>query len=173
MTRADSFFLEPELAGDEPAIDTLLDEAFGRDRLSKTSYRLREQGGPVEGLSFVLRHEGGLAGTIRFWPIMIGKTPALLLGPLAVHPIHHGHGGGQMLMRAGLARAREAGHELVLLVGDEPYYAKAGFQAVPTGRVEMPGPFDAARLLYQELVPGAFEGVSGLMQPDEPGSLRP
>ena len=30
----------------------------------------------------------------------------------------------------------------------------------------MPGPVDRARLLVCELVPGAFEGVSGMIRPD-------
>jgi predicted N-acetyltransferase YhbS len=30
----------------------------------------------------------------------------------------------------------------------------------------MPGPVDPARLLVAELVPGAFEGVQGLIRPD-------
>jgi hypothetical protein len=30
----------------------------------------------------------------------------------------------------------------------------------------MPGPVDPARLLFVELVPGAFEGVKGPVRPD-------
>ena len=48
-----------------------------------------------------------------------------------------------------------------MLVGDEPYYAKAGFKRIPKGRVRMPGPVDPARLLVAELVEGAFTGVAG------------
>jgi len=54
----------------------------------------------------------------------------------------------------------------VLLVGDEPYYAKAGFKRIPKGRATMPGPVDPARLLICELVDGAFEGVSGAIRAD-------
>ena len=65
------------------------------------------------------------------------------------------------LMQRALADARERGHRLVILVGDEPYYARVGFKRVPRGRVKMPGPVDPARLLVAELVDGAFEGVRG------------
>ena len=41
-----------------------------------------------------------------------------------------------------------------------------GFKLVPKGRVTMPGPVDAARILVFELVDGAFEGVSGVVAPD-------
>ena len=70
---------------------------------------------------------------------------------------------GKSPMQASLEAARKAGHRLVLLVGDEPYYARVGFRRVPPGRVMLPGPVDPYRLLVHELVPGAFEGVSGVV----------
>ena len=54
----------------------------------------------------------------------------------------------------------------VVLVGDEPYYGKAGFKRIPKGLATMPGPVDPARLLVAEMVDGAFEGVSGPISPD-------
>jgi predicted N-acetyltransferase YhbS len=65
-----------------------------------------------------------------------------------------------------LQDARNKGHRLVLLVGDEAYYSRVGFKAVPKGRASMPGPVDYRRLLIAELVDGAFEGVSGAIRPD-------
>jgi predicted N-acetyltransferase YhbS len=156
---------EDTLPSDHDAIEHLLDLSFGSDRHSKTSYRLREGNSAVPGLSLIIRDDGvGIAGTISFWPIVIGGTDthALLLGPLAVHPDRQGKGIGLALMREGLARAKSAGHELVLLVGDEPYYAKVGFQKIPTGLITLPGPTNADRFLFLELRPGALRGVSGL-----------
>ena len=121
---------------DHDAVEHLLDVSFGSDRHSKTSYRLREGNAPIPGLSLVLRDAGvGLAGTISFWPLAIGakESPAILLGPLAVHPDRQKLGIGLGLMREGLARAKAMGHGLVLLVGDEPYYAKLGFARLPPG----------------------------------------
>ena len=53
-----------------------------------------------------------------------------------------------------------------ILVGDEPYYGRVGFKAVPKGRAIMPGPVDYSRLLVAELVDGAFIDVSGDIRPD-------
>lgn len=156
---------------DQDAIEHLLDLAFGSGRLTKTSYRLREGNQAVPGLSLVTRDPGvGISGTISFWPLAIGaeRSPALLLGPLAVHPDRQGLGLGLALMREGLARAAARGHALVLLVGDEPYYSKVGFHRLPEGLISLPGPVDPARFLYRELKPGALAGVSGLAQ--VPGS---
>ena len=153
---------------DQPAIDHLLDLAFGLDRRVKSSYRLREGSHAIDGLSLVIRDDAvGVAGTIAFWPLRIGVdgAPALLLGPLAVHPQRQNLGIGLALMREGLKRARAMGHGLVILVGDEPYYARVGFRKLPRDLLIMPGPTNPERFLYLELEPGALDGVSGLVLP--------
>ena len=94
-------------------------------------------------------------------PIAIGGTPALLLGPLIVEPVFRSQGIGEALVKRSLEAAKAAGWKLVILVGDEPYYARMGFQPVPPGRIALPGPVDPARLLYCELEPGALEAAHG------------
>ena len=156
---------EDTQSGDHQAVEHLLDISFGSDRHTKTSYRLREGNAAVPGLSLVVRDVGvGLSGTISFWPIAIGpkQTPALLLGPLAVHPDRQKLGIGLKLMEEGLARAKAQGHTLALLVGDEPYYARVGFRKLAPGIVSLPGPVAPERFLYLELRSGTLDGVSGL-----------
>jgi predicted N-acetyltransferase YhbS len=53
-----------------------------------------------------------------------------------------------------------------VLVGDEPYYRRVGFKAIPKGNVTMPGPVDQNRLLVLELVEGAAVGLAGAVRPD-------
>ena len=89
-----------------------------------------------------------------------------MLGPLTVEPPFRSHGIGRRLIERALNEARARGHKLVVLVGDEPFYGKAGFKRIPKGQAKMPGPVDPARLLVAELQPGAFDGVSGLIRPD-------
>ena len=69
-------------------------------------------------------------------------------------------------MDRSLKEAKVKGHHLVLLVGDEAYYSRAGFKAIPKGRAIMPGPVDYRRLLVAELADGAFADVSGAIRPD-------
>lgn len=159
-----SFFdIRPERPEDATIIATLLDEAFGLDRTTKTSYRLREGSVQAPNLAFVAELDGRVVGTIQFWPITIGGTAdALLLGPLAILPAMQGFGAGLRLIEHGLAAAAHEGHGLVVLVGDAPYYAKAGFKKLD-GTVLMPGPFDPERLLCHELKPGAADNLSGLI----------
>jgi len=163
-----SYEILPERTGDQPFIENLLDEVFGLERRTKTSYRLREGERPVPGLSFVAVGAGGeVLGAVSFWRLRIGDhgTPALLLGPLAVSPALQGKGIGRALMHRGLDLAKACGHRLVVLVGDEPYYARVGFQRLPEGRLILPGPVDPARFLYLELQPGALDEAEGLVLP--------
>lgn len=143
------------------SIDKLHERAFGPGRFARSAFRLREGVPHIDELSFVARVGTFLVGSVRISPILIGGTPALLLGPLTVEPAFMNRGIGSALMDRSLAAAETAGHRLVLLVGDEPFYARSGFKRIAPGRVRMPGPVDPNRVLIRELVPGAFDGVSG------------
>ncbi|MEM7425136.1 MAG: N-acetyltransferase [Pseudomonadota bacterium] len=159
------FDIRPEAPDDAEIITSILDQAFGPDRMTKASYRLREGSIQAPDLAFVAELDGRIVATIQFWPVVIGhRQQALLLGPLAVLPAMQGFGAGLRLIDHGTQAAQQAGHGLVILVGDEPYYARAGFKRIK-GKVLMPGPFDPQRMLFRELKPGAAEGLSGLILP--------
>ncbi len=156
-----SLALSPLTPADLPAIDKLDDRAFGPGRYALTAYRLREGARPDFALSCVARVGTLLVGANRMTPIRCGGAPALLLGPVTVDPPFRSRGIARAMIERSLNAAREAGHALVILVGDEPYYKRYGFKRAPGGRLAMPGPVDPARLLYRELAEGAFEGVKG------------
>jgi len=163
-----SITILPETEDDALAIDRLHERTFGPGRFARTAYRIREGIAHDLTLSYTARVGTLLVGSLRLSPVRIGDTPALLLGPLTIEPPFRDRGIGLALMQRALADARERGHKLMILVGDEPYYARVGFKRVPRGRVKMPGPVDPARLLVVELVDGAFEGVKGAVRPDWP-----
>lgn len=156
----------PETVDDSQAIERLHDRTFGPGRYARSAYRIREGRGHVLALSFTARIGSLLVGSVRLTPICIGETPALLLGPLTVEPPFRERGVGTALITRALSDAKAAGHSMVVLVGDEPYYGKLGFKRIPKGQVKMPGPVDPARLLVVELVPGAFDGAAGMIRPE-------
>lgn len=152
--------LQPERPADWWEVEALLDLCFAPGREALSSYRLRDGVDPVPGLCLVARDSDGIvAGAIRFWPVRVGAAPALLLGPVAVHPTHQGEGLGALLINEGLAAARKAGWARVMLVGDAPYYGRFGFTRLD--RVEMPPPTNPDRILGRELEPDAWRGVHG------------
>ncbi|MGZ5873713.1 MAG: GNAT family N-acetyltransferase [Bradyrhizobium sp.] len=155
-----------ETANDAQAIERLHDRTFGPGRFVLSAYRLREHVDHVLDLSFTAWIGTLLVGSVRQLPVLVGETKALLLGPLTVEPPFRGRGVGHALLKRALSDAKAKGHRLVLLVGDETYYGRVGFKAVPKGRATMPGPVDYSRLLVMELVDGAFDGVSGAIRPD-------
>jgi len=151
----------PETLADALAIERLHERTFGPGRYARTAFRIREAGAHLLYLSFTARVGTLLVGSVRLTPVRVGDAKALLLGPLTIEPPFRERGIGLALMRRALDEARAKGHRLVVLVGDEPYYAKAGFKRIPKGQARMPGPVDPARLLVAELAEGAFAGVSG------------
>jgi predicted N-acetyltransferase YhbS len=165
----------PETPEDRDDIERLLDLAFGPDRAGKTVYRLRAGVEPIAELCTVIRVDGELKGSLRYWPVVIGeaRVPALLLGPVAVLPQDRGRGYARALIWDSLEVARRLGYGIVLLVGDEPYYVKFGFTRAFTKALELPGPVDLNRFLGLELTPRALAGVSGMLQKPDPDEARP
>ena len=166
--------IRKELVRDIGDREALLDLCFGEARFAKASERLREGRMPADGLSFVATERGRLVGSVRLWHVTAGPgRPALLLGPLAVHPNFRGRGIGAALMRRALEEAGRLGHRAILLVGDASYYGRFGFSAENTGGLWLPGPHENSRLLARELVPTALDGARGLISPTGARPLVP
>jgi predicted N-acetyltransferase YhbS len=157
--------IRPESPGDADAIERLHERAFGPGRFSRSAYLLRERAGDLPELCFSALVGTLLVGSVRVAPALAGDVPALVLGPLAVEPAFEKRGIGAALMTTALDRARAAGHGLVLLVGDEPYYARFGFVRIPAGHLAMPAPVDPGRFLAAELRPGALAAATGRVRP--------
>jgi predicted N-acetyltransferase YhbS len=156
--------IREERATDVTAREALLDKAYGAARFAKASERLRQGRLPADDLSLIAIERGQIVGTVRLWQVAAGPArPALLLGPLAVHPGHRNRGIGSALVRRAIARARLGGHRAILLVGDASYYGRFGFSAAPANGLWMPGRFERERLLALELVAGALDGAGGLI----------
>ena len=154
------FELTPETKEDWWEVEALYDLAFAPGREALSSYRLRDGVARIADLSLVARDPDGiLAGAIRFWPVQIGDSLALLLGPVAVHPTYQGEGLGGYLILDSLDRARALGWARVMLVGDAPYYSRFGFAKLDG--VIMPPPTNPARVLGNALLPGAWDDLAG------------
>ncbi len=154
---------------DSDPIETLLDQAFGPGRESKISYSYRVGVERVAPLCLVARDgaapDSELVGTIRYWPIAIGRSPALLLGPVAVHAERRSEGLGGQLIRSSLDLAAEQGYRAVLLVGDESYYGRFGFRPASRHGAVMPreNPARVLALSLDRVLPDEFP--SGLVRP--------
>ena len=157
-----------EAPEDQPAIEALLDRAFGPGRFVKSSERVRELAEFAPELSFCAWSDGKLLGVVRMWRVLVGETRAIFLGPLAVDPDEWSGGVGGRLVEQACEAARHAGEAVVLLVGDGPYFARFGFSAELTREVRMPGPVDQRRVLacaFRALGEGALSGPVAAVKP--------
>lgn len=161
-----SLTILPEDEAEALAIDRLHERTFGPGRFARSAFRIREAIAHERRLSFTARIGTLLVGSLRLTRIRIGETPGLFLGPLTIEPPFRSRGIGRALIERALAEAARAENRLVILVGDEAYYARCGFKRIPKGRVSMPGPVDPARLLVAELTPGAAEELKGPIRPE-------
>ncbi|MHA6720450.1 GNAT family N-acetyltransferase [Sphingomonas sp. RS6] len=140
-----------------PAVEELLDRAFGPDRHLRTAYRVRHGTTAIAALSFAaLDERGRLSGTIQCWPVALAcdsgpVVPMVMVGPVAVEPRLQQSGIGRQLMRHVLDLAESSalpGTDALMLIGDPEYYARFfGFDAASTQHWRLPGPFERHRLL--------------------------
>ncbi|WP_420345137.1 GNAT family N-acetyltransferase [Pelagibius sp.] len=159
-----TFTLVPERPDDAALNTPLLDRTFGFDRTKRTVYRLRAGIEPVAELCFsAVAEDGGLLGSIRYWPIRIDETPAILLGPLAVEPAQQGRGIGRALVAHSLEAAGDRGHGICVVVGDPVYYGAFGFSSAAAAGLSLPGPVEPERFQVKALLAGALEEVYGVI----------
>jgi len=160
MTKPALPFLSPERPEQSCEVDALIAAAFGPGRYVKAAERLREGNAPLLALSPVALDAGAVVGCARIWPIRVGQTPALLLGPFAVSGDWQGRGLGAALIEDACRRAEAAGHEIMFLVGDAAYFDRLGFMPV-SREVRLPGPVDHRRVLVRSLKDGAADALAG------------
>jgi predicted N-acetyltransferase YhbS len=63
------------------------------------------------------------------------------------------------MIRRAVEQAHAAGHALIVLVGDEPYFGPLGFTHAP--ELVLPGPVDRRRVFAMALKAGAADGLKG------------
>jgi len=158
----DRVSLAPERPQDQAAVSGLIERAFGPGRYAKVSERLREGNVQALHLSVCAFQDGVLVGAVRQWPILVGDTRGVFLGPIAVEEPARRHGVAGLLIARAANLAAEAGERFVLLVGHPPLFAPHGFAPAPKGQILLPGPADPRRILWKPLYAGAVEGVGGL-----------
>lgn len=155
---------------DDAAIARVVDDAFGSPGESRLVRALRDADlAAIE----LIADEDSVAGHILFSPLDVtvdGRpVKALALAPLAVRPDRQRRGIGGALVRDGLDRARAAGWESVIVLGDPAYYARFGFSAAQARHLQ--APFSGGAFMALALRPGALDGQAGRVVYPPPFSL--
>jgi putative acetyltransferase len=141
--------------------------AFGRETEAELLENLRNSRDFAPELSLVAIKDRRVVGHILFSPIAIHTNKevfsALALAPMAVHPEVQSQGIGSELVRQGLDRCRNQGHSIVVVVGHPKYYPRFGFTAARVKGLEVPFPVPDEAFMVLELVPGAMNGITGMV----------
>lgn len=123
--------LRAEKPGEAVAVDDLVVEAFGDERLHGLLADLRSGDAWIDGLSFVAELDGELVGHVLFTRSHLDAprrlVDVLVLSPLSVAPARQGQGIGSALVRHGLEQTRTRPEPLVFLEGSPRYYPRFGF----------------------------------------------
>ncbi len=141
-------------------ISDLAAKLFPKKSAPRAVDLLRAGHAPLSHLGRVLKDmQGGVAGSIRYWPISVGPTKALLLGPVMVdpqfsgksYPELHGRKPGVALIEDTLKLAAREGHKVVVLKAAcadlMPYYAQFGFTPLTGVRLPSANGAEEAKLL--------------------------
>ena len=139
--------LRAEESADDAAVESLYAAAFGPGRHARTAFRVRGDDPHDRSVSFVAERERLVIGAIRQSRVVIGSSPAYLLGPLAVAQTAAKRGTGRALLERAIAAAQETVADAIVLIGDEPFYGPSGFRRVAPSQIVLAGPTEPHRLL--------------------------
>jgi len=161
-------------SGDRTAITKVVIAAFGEGQGSEIDTLvgdLLSDETAIPRFSLVAETAGEVVGHVLFTSIRIegsrAKISALILAPLAVLPKVQGKGIGGRLIADGLKRSREAGHDLVFVLGHPDYYTRHGFEPAGPHHLSAPYPIPAEHAdgwMVQELRPGMLGTVEGTVR---------
>lgn len=152
-----------ETPADAAAVRDVVTRAFGRADEAGLVDALRAAGKATVALVAV--GDAAVVGHVLFSPVTLDGAPfGVGLAPLAVAPEAQRRGVGGALVLAGLARCRDGGHGIAVVLGDPDYYGRFGFVAAERHgiRSEYDVPPGAFQVL--ELRPGALAGLVGLVR---------
>ncbi|MEZ5871329.1 MAG: N-acetyltransferase [Nitratireductor sp.] len=145
--------------GDQEAIASVQAGAFGRDDEAQLSLGLISA--PPQTISFVAECNGQVVGHVLLTEIG-APVRAMALAPLGVLPQFREMQVGSMLVRAAVEKARQAGYEVIFVLGDNSYYERFGFVS------HKADPFDVKwqgpHFMALELRDGALSGKSGKLK---------
>lgn len=164
--------IRPETPRDFEAVAAINTLAFGSPNEAHLVALLRDI---PETISLVADRQGELIGHICFSPAKIVRPgrefPVMTLAPMAVVPAYQRAGIGSRLVESGLAACRQAGHQLVIVLGHPWYYPRFGFAPAAPHGIAYPQPVPQDVFMFLELTPGSASGVSGTVKLPEAFSV--
>jgi len=164
--------IRPERKEEYTAIYEVNKLAFGGEEEANLVDDLRKLPNFIPELSIVAIEEDQVIGHILFTPVTIesedGPVPALALAPMAVFPEFQNQGIGSKLIKCGLKKCKESGHEIVVVLGHPPYYPRFGFKNAKEKGIRPSFKVSNDAFMVIGLVSHALNGVKGIVKYSKP-----
>ena len=171
------YIIRPEETKDYREVEELIRESFWNVYRPGCSehyviHVLRDDPAFVKELDFVMEQDSRLIGQNMFMKTVIeaddGRViPVLTMGPICITPELKRHGYGKALLDYCLEKAAELGFGAVLFEGNIGFYGKCGFDYASKFGIryhDLPEGADSSFFLCRELIPGYFDGITGVYQ---------
>lgn len=131
---------------------------------------LRDDPDFVPELDFVMEKDGQIIGQNIFMRAWIDaddgrKIPIMTMGPICIAPEYKRQGYGKILLDYSLEKAKECGAGALCFEGSIDFYGKSGFTYASDFGIryhDLPEGADASFFLCKELIPGYFDGITGV-----------
>jgi predicted N-acetyltransferase YhbS len=168
-----SLMIRQETPNDYTAVFSLTEEAFRELKFSNHDEqflveRLRNSEAFIPELSLVAELDGQVVGHIMLTKMTIRNDnngyPTLGLAPVSVLPAFQCQGIGSSLIMEAHRIAGDMGYKSVVLIGHPAYYPRFGYRVAGNYGIRFPFEAPDECCMVAELVQGALEGVSGLVE---------
>jgi predicted N-acetyltransferase YhbS len=130
--------------------------------------RLRNSDAFIPELSMVAEIGGKIVGHILLTKLKIKSSTkefnSLALAPVSVLPEFQGKGIGGKLILESHKKAKELGHQSIILLGHENYYPRFGYSQADTYGIELPFEVPRENCMVIELVENGLKGVTGMVE---------
>ena len=157
-----AFTIRREAVEDVAGIRHVIQKAFGRRSESDLVDGLRRSGSLL--FSAVAIDDNRVVGHVAFSAVTVGESyQALALAPVAVAPDFQRQGVGSALIRWGLEKCRQMGHEVVIVLGNPAYYRRFGFTPSIQFNINCPFVVPSDEFMVLELLPGAASQCRGMV----------